>query len=134
MFIKDLMDMTGKEKKKQQRIHNAKTLAAGVGIAAAAGAAAGILLAPKSGKETRADIMNKAEDCVDTTKDMVHKKVETVKDSASHAAHEISDVIKDAQGKKAAVNKDIRNGRHEVARDVHMTSEKVSEDLKNSDK
>ena len=53
MIIKDLLDMAGKDKKKKQRAQNAKKLAAGIGIAATVGVAAGVLLAPKSGKETR---------------------------------------------------------------------------------
>ena len=73
MIIKDLMDMAGKDKKKRQRAHNAKKLAAGIGIAATVGVAAGVLLAPKAGKETRQDIMDKAEDVAQTTKEIAHR-------------------------------------------------------------
>lgn len=134
MIIKELLDITGKERKKKQRIKNAKVLAAGIGIAATAGAVAGVLLAPKSGKETRKDIKDKATDAVETTKEVVHKKFEVVKDSAAHAAHEIGGVLKDAHVKKGAVQKDVKEGRHEIARDIKKTSEKISDDLKNSDK
>src|SRR5665647_1015963 len=103
MIIKELLEMAGKDKKKKQRAQNAKKLAAGIGIAATVGVAAGVLLAPKSGKETRQDIMDKAEDVVETTKEIAHKKVEFVKDSASQAAHEIKGVIKGAHIKKDAV-------------------------------
>lgn len=134
MMIKDLLDITGKERKKKQRIKNAKVLAAGIGIAATAGAVAGVLLAPKSGKETRKDIKDKATDAVETTKEVVHKKLEIVKDSATHAAHEISGVLKDAHDKKDAVKKDAKEARHEIAKDSKKSAEKISDDLKNSDK
>lgn len=134
MLIKDLLDISGKERKKKQRAQNAKKLAAGIGIAATVGVAAGILLAPKSGKEIRQDIKDKAEDAVDTTKDVLHKKVEIVKESASHAAHEISGVLKSAHEKKDAVKKDVKEGSRDVADDIHKTSVKISDDLKKSDK
>ena len=134
MIIKDLIDMAGKDKKKKQRAQNAKKLAAGIGIAATVGVAAGVLLAPKAGKETRKDIIDKAEDVVESTKEIAHKKVEFVKDSASHAAHEIKGVLKDAHIKKDAVRKDVKEGHHEVAHDISKTVDKIAEDLKNSDK
>jgi len=134
MIIKDLLEMAGKDKKKKQRAKNAKKLAAGIGIAATVGVAAGVLLAPKAGKETRQDIMDKAEDVVETTKEIAHKKVEFVKDSASQAAHEIKGVIKGAHIKKDAVRKDIKEGHREVARDIEKATDKIAEDLKNSDK
>jgi gas vesicle protein len=46
--------------KEDERSKNIKRFALGAAIAAAAGYAAGILTAPKSGKETRADIQQKA--------------------------------------------------------------------------
>ena len=56
MFINDYLE----KKKRKERVEAVKTatIAAGVGIAA--GLAAGVLLAPKSGKETRAAIAKKA--------------------------------------------------------------------------
>ena len=134
MIIKDLLDMAGKDKKKKQKVQNAKKLAAGIGIAATVGVAAGVLLAPKSGKETRKDIVDKAEDVVETTKEIAHKKVELVKDSATHAAQEIKGVINGAQIKKDAVKKDIKEGQHKVAKDIEKATDKITEDLKNSDK
>jgi gas vesicle protein len=46
--------------KKEDNSKNIKRLALGAALAAAAGYAAGILTAPKSGKETRADIHQRA--------------------------------------------------------------------------
>ena len=133
-MIKELLDLAGKDKKKTQRAKNAKKLAVGVGAAATVGVAAGILLAPKAGKETREDIKNKAEEVIDNTKEIVHKNVEHVKESTSHAAHEISDVIKDAHVKKDAVKKDIKEGHDKVAHDIDKAAKKISEELKKTDK
>lgn len=55
-----------------------KIVATGI-VAAAAGAIAGILFAPKSGKETRADIKKKAGEA----KDYAVKEAGVVKDKAS---------------------------------------------------
>ena len=78
MIIKDYLE----NKKRKERNETVKTvvLAAGVGIAA--GLTAGVLLAPKSGKETRADIAKKAEKAAEMAKnaaiavkeDLLHKE------------------------------------------------------------
>ena len=64
MFINDYLE----KKKRKEREETVKTavIAAGVGIAA--GLTAGVLLAPKSGKETRADIAQKAEKAAEMAK------------------------------------------------------------------
>ena len=56
-------------------------------IAAAAGVAAGMLLAPKSGKETRADLKNKLQDAKSMTKAKADK-LKTVADRANKSANE----------------------------------------------
>jgi hypothetical protein len=66
MALKDLLDITGKEKKRKQKVKTAKMIALGVGVAAvtaAAGVATGILIAPKSGKETWEDIRQTCKKC-----------------------------------------------------------------------
>lgn len=49
-------------------------------IAAAAGAVAGILTAPKSGKETRADLKSKANELKDEATDKAKQEVKIAKD------------------------------------------------------
>jgi gas vesicle protein len=56
-----------------------------MGVAAAVGVAAGLLLAPKSGQEMRVNLKNKCCKNCCNIKHMFHKKTETVKDSAAHA-------------------------------------------------
>ena len=57
------------EKIRAEKLKKAKTAAAGVAAGVAAGAVGGILLAPKSGKETREDIKNASKQAVDAVSD-----------------------------------------------------------------
>lgn len=73
-------------------------------LAAAAGFAAGILLAPKSGRETRQDIMDKANDArdyagkkADQVKKAAHEGAKTLKQSADKAGEELSGMAKSAR-------------------------------------
>ena len=74
--MKDFFTMPGKKRRKR---NNGKKVAAGVGAGLIAGAAAGILLAPKSGKETRQDIKEAAGTAVEATKKTVNKAVNSIK-------------------------------------------------------
>ena len=74
-------------------------------FAAAAGFAAGILLAPKSGKETREDIKVKAMDTKDYLGEKTDKTMEVVKDSAAKAqveARGMAESVKKSAGTIAA--------------------------------
>jgi ketopantoate reductase len=60
MVLKEMLDITGKQKKRKERTTAVQKIAIKASIAtvaAAAGVATGILLAPKSGRETREDLM-----------------------------------------------------------------------------
>ena len=66
-------------------------VALGAVIGAAAGLVAGILTAPKSGKETRADIKKKA----DEIKKEAAKKVDETKKEAGKFVDEAKDTVED---------------------------------------
>ena len=150
MILRDLQDLAGKGKRKAERVkpavilkdlqdlvnkENRKTaqrFAVGVGIAAAAGLAAGILFALKSGKETREDLKNKAVNTVETIKDTVQKKAETVNAAKAHAVQEAHNVIDDVHGKAEGVTKDIKDGSHEITQDIHKTAENISNEFDKS--
>jgi len=100
MILRDLLSLASKEKRKKERVKAVQKFAVGMGVAAAVGVATGVLFAPKSGKETRADLKKKAVNTIETIKGTVQKKAETVKDAAAHAAQEVRNVIKDAYEKR----------------------------------
>ncbi len=72
--------------------------AAGTIFGAIVGLAAGILTAPKSGKETRADLKmkaedmkNKATDVIEDVKDTATKKAEDIKNKATDVVEDVKD-------------------------------------------
>lgn len=67
-----------REKRKKQAQEVTKVAVPSV-LAAAAGAAAGVLLAPKSGKETRDDIVKAAQDTTEAVKAQVESTVDGVR-------------------------------------------------------
>jgi gas vesicle protein len=130
MVLKNLLDMTGKEKKRKQRVKTAQMVALGVGVAAvtaAAGVATGILIAPKSGKETRKDMKKR----VLSFNDAVQRKAVKIKNSAADAAQTVGNAIKDIHKKTTGVNQDIKDGLHDIKRDIQHTAKHVSHELGN---
>ena len=110
MILNDLIDLMTKDKRKRERAEAAQRFAVGMGVVATVGVAAGILLAPKSGKETREYMKEKVKIAVDSIRDTVHKRVELLKDSAARAVEDISNEIKVAYRKTEAVKKDVKDG------------------------
>ncbi|MCX5780142.1 MAG: YtxH domain-containing protein [Firmicutes bacterium] len=132
MIFKELMDSIGKEKRRQKRVEAAQHYAKGMFIAAALGVATGILLAPRSGKETREDMKKKAMMCMEKMRDTFHHQTEMMKHSAAHLEEEAAQVIKDVAEKTEAVKKDLKSGTHEVAQDIRETAGKVADDINKS--
>lgn len=80
----------------------------GILFGAAAGMIAGMLSAPKSGRETRAELKLKAMDAKDRTKselntqrDMVAEKLNKTLDKSKRVADNVADTAKDAVNKTA---------------------------------
>ncbi len=82
-----------REKKKEGS--KAAAVAAGILLGAAAGVAIGLLAAPKSGKDTRADLKEKAEKAAEST----YKKVRIIGNALLETAVLIKDELK-AHSKK----------------------------------
>ncbi len=83
MSIMDLIEKGKKSRAKRERGKTIKNTAIGAAIGVTVGAAAGILLAPKSGKETREDIAQAARELPGKAKEVVEKaqgKIDEVKD------------------------------------------------------
>lgn len=70
-------------------------IAAGIVAGSAVGVVTGLLIAPRSGKETREDIANMTKEGIETTKDKIGDMTDTVKDRSI----DLSDKAKDVAGK-----------------------------------
>lgn len=111
---------------------------------AAAGFAAGILLAPKSGEETRNDIKNKARDAkkyaetkVDLAKEIGTEGLDTVKVSAKHAGDEAIDFAKSTKASAKVVaheasklSTEAKARTKRIVSDAKRTAKQVKKDAK----
>ncbi|MCM2534137.1 YtxH domain-containing protein [Neobacillus pocheonensis] len=96
MTLKNEQDDLSKETGEIEKVKVAQVLlVVGMGIVAiaTAGVTTGVLIAQKSGKETRKDLKKKAVNTVETIKDTIQKNAETVKDARAHAEEKVNDVI-----------------------------------------
>lgn len=96
-------------------------------IAAAAGVATGVLIAPESGKETGKDMNNK----VLSFNDAVQRRTEKLKKSAAFAAQKVGNVVMLVHEKTADVGKDIKDGTQVITQDVRNTSGHIVNEFDN---
>lgn len=82
---------------------------AGLGVGALVGAVAALLLAPKSGSETRQDIKSAAEDL----KEKADKAMHELSESSEELVQKSKDILEQT---KAKVQQAIDAGKHAVAR------------------
>ncbi|MGI6299366.1 MAG: YtxH domain-containing protein [Saccharofermentanales bacterium] len=101
----------------RNRKHAQKKAAAGMGLGLALGALAGLLFAPKSGKETRADIGRAAE-----------QGAKVVKEKTVQGAHIVSETAQDvaqlAKDKASNLKRKIKKGANKAV----DTIEDIAED------
>ena len=126
MSIRDLFDLVNKEKRKRNKVKTVQRIAVGVSVATTIGIATGILLAPKSGKETREDMKKKALDTEENIKDTVKKKVDSVKESATQVAQNINNVIHGVHCKTEGIKKDMKDGYHDITQEIQKTAIKIN--------
>lgn len=91
-FFKSFKDAK-KKKEREKRIKAVKKIAMAVSIGSAVGAATGLLFAPKSGKETRQDIVNGVKDASES----VRSSAGNVKDKAIEVQKGLKDVLGNAR-------------------------------------
>lgn len=124
--------------------HTGRKIAIGAVVAGVGGYLAGLLTAPKSGRETRQDIAKKAGEIKDGSLEQLessHKelaaalkqaqtKAGTLKASAREEFNEAVIRAKDAQNKSGAVLKAVRNGRAEDP-DLNKAVKQAKQAIKN---
>ena len=114
-----------------------KTAALTAALGVTAGATAGVLFAPKSGKETREDIANKSSETKDklvektkATKATISKKVSEGKKDVSTAKEKISEYLASKKGQKQEacdVVEELALADTEV--DEEITEEELTEEV-----
>lgn len=115
MNIYDLIN----KKKRKQKAKVVKTAALSAAIGVTAGAAAGVLLAPKSGKETREDIVNKSVEAKD-------KLVEKTKATKASISTKVSEGKKDVSAAKEKIAEYLASKKGEVL-ELGNTVEELSD-------
>jgi gas vesicle protein len=105
MIFKDLMDLVNKEKRQKEREKVAK-YAIGMAAVAAAGVVVGLMVAPKSGKETRESLKKKAAEAEEIIKANLKKKDDVKKDATSKAAEDADNMEKDTHKETKGVKKE----------------------------
>ena len=91
MKLIDLLNERKRKAERQEKVDTAKKIALGTAI----GAITGILFAPKSGKETREDIVKKTKDTTETVTKSVKDSVESIKDTKDKIQEEIKEKVKE---------------------------------------
>ena len=99
--------------------HTGRKLAIGAAIAGVVGYVSGILTAPKSGRETREDIADKAEDIKEGTEEQLQ-----------NAHDELSDLLKTAKNKSVALSSKARGEFNEAVVAAKDAQNKASYVLK----
>lgn len=106
MILNDLMDLVNKGKRQKERAKTAK-YAMGMVAVAAAGVAIGVMFAPKSGKEARESIREKAREAEEIIKANLKKKEDVAKDATSKAVEEADNDEKGVYDKTKGAKKDV---------------------------
>ena len=110
MSLLKIIEQKKKEKELAQKKKNAKNLAISAAIGVATGAVSGILLAPKSGKETRDDIKRTSLDINHTVKEKVSTAKSNLKEKSTEAHSKIKDYLKGLN----SIDEDIEESVDEV--------------------
>lgn len=108
MIIRDLLNLAISEKKKRSKKARSQKLVVGIGAAttaAAIGVVTGILIAPRSGKETRANLRKKSIKSVASVKNAIEDTAEAVKKLADNVGEEAADASQGVQAKADSAKK-----------------------------
>lgn len=112
---------------------------ASITIAAAAGFVAGILLAPKSGKETRQDIKEKAHEAKDYVSDKAgrvkhaaHDSYESIREGASDIGGEFTKFTHRTKPTVEKIAREAKTSGSSIVEKAGRTSRQVKKDIKDN--
>lgn len=140
MKLNKIIEAKRKQMERAKKMETAKNVAVGTAIGTAIGAAAGLLFAPKSGKETREDIALKSKEVAGNLKTTVNEQLENTKEWTEKIKTEAKHTFEDFKDKKKTVSEetmeiasdiveDVGEGLASVGEILKETQEEIKEDL-----
>nr|WP_283244262.1 YtxH domain-containing protein [Wansuia hejianensis] len=114
---------------RERKIKTAKNVATGTIIGTTLGAIAGLLFAPKSGKEMREDITIKSKEVADNLKDTMGEKIEEAKDFKNKVTLDLKEKKEKIENKTELVSKELEEGISEIGEVIEDTVEDIKKDI-----
>lgn len=100
MPVRRLFEKTKKEKEKKIRKETAKKVVVGTAVGTVLGAITGVLFAPKSGKETREDIVKKTKETTEAVKVTLKDSGQILMEKGEIIGRSIKEKIEEVKVKK----------------------------------
>ena len=132
-MLKEYLVKANEAKKRKEKLTAAKKVGTGLAVGTAVGLAAGVLLTPKSGKEIREDIAEKASDVIIKGKKVIRNKKGQISELREMIKENITDRIKNeeasvegANDKLEKVCEDLKEGHADATEAVADTKVKLS--------
>ena len=136
MSIYSLIEKKKREKKRKENVKLAKIATITAVVGASVGTAAGVLLAPKSGKETRTDIVEKSKLAKEeirtkskSLKENLDSKVVKGKNNISEAKSKISQYLSSKKNTETETFGEVDSNIKSEVVDTEETVDTISDDL-----
>lgn len=135
MKLKDLLYLKRREREIEEKKTSAKRLVTGTAIGTVLGAVTGLLLAPKSGKETREDISEKTKETTDNVKKTMKDSVDAIRESEEQIRRDIKQKMEEQKYKnmfEVEINKKDREDIEELEESESVEELAEPEDIDKS--
>ena len=140
-MIRNIIDEKRRAVERKKKMKAAKDVATGAALGTAIGAVTGLLLAPKSGKETRKDIADKSKEVADTVKYTIEDSVEVTREWTDKIMQDVKenvDVLKEKRNQPkdifyeetAEILEDIGEGIANIGEIVEEQAEELKNEIK----
>lgn len=136
MGLIDYIEIKRKERVRRQLLEDSKKVSLGVVLGVALGTAAGLLFAPQSGEETRADIVRVSRDATEKVRKNADSALQTIQSKTGEvvgkARHAFEDHVESRFTKIHPVADEVSEGTEAIAKDLQRGAENVAEDIKDT--